>query len=315
MTAPPASMRLLGSRDVSGVVEVHDVEGLVDLLRPLPARIEPLLVVAAQSQVAAARHTLSLARAGAPGATGVVHGSSLPPLARRGLVELLASWSQTLNASQLLVLCEAIERVMVAGVALTSVARLSDPGPSMAQHVRSWWPASRFVALTQPTSRVVTVGGDYLESLRLPGSGVPLHFAATAGDPVTETVVRGLAELLTGHAPTVVDAPPDSAARWGTTGFIEFCAVPQDLSPLVRTALDSAQECRSCGAALAWDQCRFCHARRPVAELTAEPHEPTEPAAPTPPRSPVEPAAPSADLSTDLKHADWLDAMIDQGER
>src|SRR6478609_1111098 len=121
MTAPPASMRLLGSRDVTGVVQVHDVAGLLDQLRPVPARIEPLLVVASRSQAAAASHTLSLARAGAPGATGVVHGSTLPPLARRGLVELLATWSTNLTASQLLVVCEAIERAMVAGAVLTSV--------------------------------------------------------------------------------------------------------------------------------------------------------------------------------------------------
>jgi hypothetical protein len=262
MTAPPASMRLLGSREVNGVLDVHDVASLVDGLRPLAARGEPLLVVAPAAHAARARHTLSLARAGAPGATGVVHGSSLPPLARRGLVEVLASLSGTLSSGELLVVCEALERTMVAGAAVTSVARLADPAPSMLLHLRSWWPASRFVVLTHPAPQVVAVRGGRTDALRLPETQVAVHFACAGPDGAMRALVDQLALRMTGVGPTVVEAPEDSPARWGTTRFAEFSAVPRDLSVLVRTALDAADECPSCGAPVAWSACRFCHARR-----------------------------------------------------
>src|SRR3954451_13033532 len=189
MTTAPGQVRLLGSREVGGVVGVDEVATLVDQLRPHAAREEPLLVVAAAAEATAVRHTLSLARAGAPGATGVVHASSLPPLARRGLVEVLSSMSGSFSAGELLLVCEALERTMTAGAAVTSVARRADPGPSMSQHVQSWWPSSRFVVLTHPHRVIVPVTGVDTAAVRLPEAAVPVYFASTGGDDATAGVV------------------------------------------------------------------------------------------------------------------------------
>jgi hypothetical protein len=67
MTAPQPGMRLLGSASVGGTLAVDDVGGLVDHLRPLASRAEPLLLITAVGDAATAARTLSLARAGAPG--------------------------------------------------------------------------------------------------------------------------------------------------------------------------------------------------------------------------------------------------------
>ncbi len=268
MAAAPGRVRLLGSREVAGVVDVDDVAGLVDRLRPHGAREDALLVVASASEAPAVRRTLSLARAGAPGSNGVVHASALPPLARRGLVEVLASMSGSFSAGQLLLVCEALERTMTAGAVVTSVARLGDPAPTMAQHVRSWWPSSRFVVLTHPHRQIVPVEGVDTSGVRLPEVDVPVYFACTAGDDVTAAVVEDLAQRLTGGPATVVEAPEESRRRWATRRFTEFSAVPQDLSVLVRTALDTATVCRSCGAPVAWTSCRFCHAAAPQETTT-----------------------------------------------
>lgn len=264
--AGAATMRLLGSHPVSGAAAVDDVPGLVQQLRPFAARDVPVLAVTAAADAATARRTLSLARAGAPGATALVHGSSLPPLARRGLLEVLGalscSTSRPMTAGQLLVVCEALERAMIAGAAVSSVARLADPGPSMTQHLASWWPPSRFVVLTHPHPAITRAVGDRPPSLGLPASSVPLHFACTDGDPRTRVVVDRVAEQLTGHPARQVETPEESRRRWGAASFTEFSALPQELSGLVRTALDAADECRSCGAPVVWDACRFCHATR-----------------------------------------------------
>lgn len=260
-TTAGAQMRVLGSRDVAGVLDVDDVDTLLGQLRPLPARTDPLLVVAPADVAARARRTLSMARAGAPGATGVVHASSLPPLARRGLVDLVTSLPGPLTAGELLVACEAIERTMVAGAVVGSLAKLASPAPRMAQHLAAWWPANRFVVLTHPAPRIARVERD-LSRLPLPPLPGPVHFATTAADVAYHVVVEQLAVRLTGHGATVVDAPEGSRERWGTTRFAEFCAVPQDVSGLVETALAAADPCRSCGAPVVWPSCRFCHALR-----------------------------------------------------
>lgn len=271
MTTPPGRVRLLGSREVGGVVAVDDVASLVDRLRPHAAREEALLVVASTDEADTIRHSLSLARAGAPGAAAVVHASCLPPLGRRGLVEVLGSMSGSFTAGQLLVVCEALERTMIAGAALGSVTRLADPGPSMAQHVRSWLPSGRFVVLTHPHRSVATLTSLDTSGVRLPEVDVPVYFARTGGDDPTGAVVDELAQRLAGGPAIVVEAPAESRRRWGTRRFTEFSAVPQDLTVLVRTACDAATECRSCGAPVVWSSCRFCHAAAPLAPAaTAE---------------------------------------------
>lgn len=261
MSTTSAQMRVLGSRDVAGVLDVEDVDALLDQLRPLAARTDPMLVVAPAEVAGRARRTLSMARAGAPGATGVVHATTLPPLARRGLVDIVASLPGALRAGDLLVACEAVESAMVAGAVLGSLAKLASPAPRMAQHVAAWWPSQRFVVLTHPQPQVVRVEQD-LSRVPLPAQAGSVHFAATASDVAYHVVVEQLALRLTGHGATIVETPAGSRERWGTARFAEFCAVPQDVGRIVDAALAAADACRSCGAPVVWDSCRFCHARR-----------------------------------------------------
>jgi hypothetical protein len=269
MTAPQPGMRLLGSASVGGTLAVDDVGGLVDHLRPLASRAEPLLLITAVGDAATAARTLSLARAGAPGANAVVHASALPPLARRGLIEVLGSLRGS-SAGQLLVVAEAIERTMLAGAVVSSVARLADPGPSMGQHLRSWWPRTTFVVTTHPHPAITSVARGDAGQVPLPWAAAPMYFARAGDDPITGAVADQLAQRLTGGPAGPVDLPPESARRWGAGRFTEFSALPRDLGLLVRTALDAAEECRSCGAPVVWASCRFCRAVRRL-EPTPEP--------------------------------------------
>jgi hypothetical protein len=274
-------MRLLGASEVGGELELDAVAELVDLWRPMSARTEPVLALTSAADAGLAEHTLSLARAAAPGATGVVHGSDLPPLARERVVDLLAALaaSHDLGAGQLLVVCEAIERTVVAGAVVRSVTRLASPGPSMGQHLRSWWPPSRFVVTTHPHETITSVGRE-TGDLPLTAAPTAMHGWVTTGDPAAGEIARAALALVTGRAPdrtddgveddvlavVEVDVPAQSRRRWATSRFVEFCALPVDVDVVVRTALASAQECRSCGAPVAWAACRICHARRPVAD-------------------------------------------------
>ncbi|KQX65963.1 hypothetical protein [Angustibacter sp. Root456] len=273
-------LRVLGSRDVDGALDVEDVDTLLTRLRPGAARTDPLLVVAPAAQAERARRTLSLARAGAPGATGVVHASTLPPLARAALLEAVSELPSSFSAGQLLVACEAIERATIAGAVLGSLTRLAQPAPRMAQHLASWWPPNRFIVLTHPHPQIVR-GATGLEQLHLPPTGAPLAFRSTTSDVASHVVVEQLAVRLTGRGTSVVEAPEESRERWGTVRFSEFCAVPLDVSGIVHDALAAATPCRSCGAPVVWPSCRFCHSRGgPSDAEAAEAAESAESAAP-----------------------------------
>lgn len=262
MTSVQAPMRLLGSGTAHVDVQADDVGALVDHLRPIEGRGQPVLAVTSVAGAATAARTLSLARAGAPGVRGAVHASALPPLARRGLVEVLSSLAQRLPAGDLLVVAEAVERAMVAGAVLSSVTRLADPGPTMPQHLRSWWPGSSFIVVTHPRPAITVLSRGAAAVDALPEVVAPMFFACTGGDATSRAVTEQLAGRLTGMAAVEVATPADSRRRWGTGRFSEFSALPQDLTTLARTALDAADECRSCGVPVVWDVCRFCRAVR-----------------------------------------------------
>ncbi len=255
------TMRLLGSRSVSGVVALDDVGTLVDLLRPAPARGEPVLVVVPRDDGPAARRTLSMARAAAPGSHAVVHETSLPPLARGHLVDVLGSLSPRLTAGELLIACELVEASVVAGALLHSVTRLGSPAPSMGQHVRSWLPSSRFLALTQPEPAVTLLDARFPDDVGLPQTRPGWRMTRTPADPGDEAAVLLLAERLTGGPADEVPAPAASQSRWAST-FCEFAAFPTDLVTSVRAAVAEARACRSCGAALVWSRCRVCGAHQ-----------------------------------------------------
>lgn len=260
-TTTRASMRLLGSRSVSGIVAVDDLAALVDQLRPAPARSEPVLVVVPSEQGPAARRTLSMARAAAPGAHAVVVETSLPPLARQHLVDTLTALSPRLTSGELLVACELVEANVVAGALVHSVTRLSQPAPSMGQHVRSWLPTTRFVVQTHPTQHVTRLDlrnpHRYLPRASKPG----WELRCTDVDPRDATAMRLVAERLTGTPAREAPAPPGSADRWKGT-FCEFVAFPVDGTRELQAALSAARPCRSCGAAVIWPSCRVCGAQQ-----------------------------------------------------
>ncbi|GMA88162.1 hypothetical protein GCM10025868_34120 [Angustibacter aerolatus] len=83
-------MRVLGAPDLRTTLDVGDVDALVERLRPPAARADPFVVVVPAAAAATAARTVSLGRAGAPGAVGVVHASTLPPLALDVVGDLLA---------------------------------------------------------------------------------------------------------------------------------------------------------------------------------------------------------------------------------
>lgn len=257
----PATMRLLGSRAVSGVVAVDDVAALVDHLRPAPARSEPVLVVVPSDQGPVARRTLSMARAAAPGAHAVVVETSLPPLARQHLVDTLTSLSPRLTSGELLIACELVEANVIAGALLHSVTRLSRPAPSMAQHVRSWLPSTRFVVQTHPTQHVSRLDHQDPDSYRPTEPRPGWQMRCSEVDPSDEAAMRLLAEQLTGAPAREAPAPAGSADRW-KSAFCEFVAHPVGGAPGLQAALSTARPCRSCGAAVIWPACRVCGAQQ-----------------------------------------------------
>lgn len=262
------TMRLLGSRSVSGVVAVDDVGTLIEQLRPTPARGEPVLVVVPTDDAPTARHTLSMARAAAPGAHAVVHGTALPPLARRHLVDTLTSLSPRLTSGELLIACELIERDVVAGALVHSVTKLGSPAPTMSQHVRSWLPSSRFLVQTHPAPKVTLLDLQSPDALELPDTRPGWRVVCTPVDPGDEAAVLLIAQQLAGVPADEVPAPESSHDRW-KSAFCEFAAFPADITPAVQHAIADARPCRSCGAALVWPQCRVCGAQQRDDEWTS----------------------------------------------
>lgn len=140
---------------------------------------------------------------------------------------------------------------------LPSVRRLDTPGPSLAQHVRSWVPRSAgFLVEYAPLGRVHSVNRYRRGALRTS--------AIFGGDALPDAALR-FAWSMAGHRQLVAAPTQDLQARYGTAAVeLAALAAPLPLWP----EDDHLPVCGTCGVPVPQRVCPYC--RGVVTRLTQE---------------------------------------------
>lgn len=246
----------------------------------VPPRLAPLAHRMA-SAVASTRPSIAV-RVEAPKAslTALVQAVTLSATVRGSLNGAHASIRQTLEQTAW-------------GAWLPSVARLSNPAPSLVQHVQSWLPGGQgYLAMAQPRGWVARLplspadvadvshrlslssalpangdSGDVVRQARTPRGEIQ---CVTDGD-LPEAAIAALFALGADRRPLRREVRDDPKAAWGSKGAVEFAVSPGAPSdPGAPTG-----RCPTCAEALWGPACPFCRVRAPETPtdhpLTASP--------------------------------------------
>ncbi|WP_078662521.1 hypothetical protein [Streptomyces bicolor] len=153
-----------------------------------------------------------------------------------------------------------------AGALLGSVAKLDRIPVDLKSHAKSWVPGSQFGVLAHPNPQLVRMGPGV--ALDGPEFGTSLLFAK--GQLQSDWVTTALAPSWKAQGLREAALPAESAAWWGTSKLIEFCAYLPDLSVLYQLVTSVRQNsCHWCGIDVIGDRCVFCSAIPPAHEQPA----------------------------------------------
>lgn len=195
-----------------------------------------------------------------------VHRTALPPLAATVLASLASACGPHLPSAGLLAsLLEDLEAELHVFTWLGSVASLSNPSPSIGQHITSLMPGSAFGVSSWPEPSVHPIKRGE-PSVPLPPIERPsrLVVAPRAGDAawITETINAALGRLPVRTIEPTLHGPE----WWGTQKLVEGVVYPVDVPELAHDLMTGLEPwaCRWCSELIARSPCPFCgHRGRP----------------------------------------------------
>lgn len=153
-----------------------------------------------------------------------------------------------------------------AGALLGSVTKLDRIPVDLKSHAKSWVPGSQFGVLAHPTPHLVKMG----PSVTLPGPEFGTSLLVAKGQLPSDWVTTTLAPSWRARGLREAALPAESAAWWGTSKLVEFCAYLPDLSVLYQLVTSVRQNsCHWCGIDVIGDRCVFCSAIPPAHEQPA----------------------------------------------
>jgi hypothetical protein len=190
----------------------------------------------------------------------ILHESLLPPLGGSVLVAIAAAIAPLVGGAGLLAAAlPRIERDLVTGAWLSSVAGLHHPSPSLSQHAASMVPWSSFAVIASPLERIAKLTRKRA-SIEVPRPRQPYGLLIADRDGNPEWVRRAVLPNL-GSPPTREVKPTElGPTYWGTPRLTEFAAYPVDIAAFTEHARAGlmAVSCRWCGEEIVADPCPFC---------------------------------------------------------
>lgn len=238
-----------------------DLDDLVDVIRLGQERHGHVIAIYPAWQAEPALRRLETVRAATDSRRLALYGTSLPPLAGAVLGSLVSAAGAYVGSAGALVSgLGALERELVVMAYLGSVAGLSFPSPSIAQHVASWWPRSSFGVFFRPQPSIKLLTKKQRDWVPVPTTYRPqsVVVAAREGDRawVDDRVLPAL-----GSPPTKeVEATELGPVWWGTSRLVEIVAYPVDIPVTARRVCHEipGASCRWCDETIASDRCPFC---------------------------------------------------------
>jgi hypothetical protein len=187
--------------------------------------------------------------------------TSLPPLAGAVLASLASAAAAHVSSAGLLHAgLPALEKELVICAWLGSVAGLSRPTPSLAQHILSVAPPTSFGVTLQPTEEIRRLT-KVDRSIGVPSTHRPMCLVVAAREEagarwIDEVIAPGL-----GSPPVkAVDPTPNGPRWWGTSKMAEAVAYPIDIPVVARRMVQDLRPvlCRWCRRPIAAQVCPFC---------------------------------------------------------
>jgi hypothetical protein len=196
-----------------------------------------------------------------------VHRTPLPPLAAAVLASVASACGPHLPSAGLLAsLLGDLEAELHVITWLGSVARLTSPQPSMAQHVASLAPGAAFGVSSWPEPAVHRiVAGE--PSVPLPTLARPSRLVVAPAGGNVEWITQAVNGALGGLPVRTVDPTPHGAKWWGTGKLVEAVVYPADAAALAGELMAGVEPwaCRWCSELIARSPCPMCgHRARPV---------------------------------------------------
>jgi hypothetical protein len=203
-----------------------------------------------------------------------VHRTALPPLAGAVLASLVSACGPHVPSAGLLAsLLGELEAELHVITWLASVTGLSNPSPSLAQHVASLAPGAAFGVSSWPEPSVhrITAGEPSVPLPTLSRASRMVVAPAPGGDVewITQTVNRALGGLPIRQ----VDPTPHGPKWWGTGKLVEAVVYPADAGALAAELIAGLEPwaCRWCSELIARSPCPMCgHRARPVRRRGAQ---------------------------------------------
>jgi hypothetical protein len=244
------------------------LERLADTLDTAISRRAAVLAILPSWAAEPGRHGLETVSAALAAPRVIIHESPLPPLGGSVLVAIAAAIAPAVGRGGLLAAAlPRIERELLVGAWLSSVAGLQHPSPSLSQHAVSMAPWSSFAVIASPVTRIVRLARKH-GSINAPRPGHPFGclIADRDGNPgwVRAWVLPDLG------APPTREVRPTTLGPtyWGTSRLTEFATHPVDIAAFATRATSglAVASCQWCGEDIAADPCPFCGVRRGARE-------------------------------------------------
>lgn len=230
-------------------------ESLEEALRPV-AEGQPVLFIVDDREAASQEQLVSHARAARTFTDVTIHRSALSPLGISALVQAARSLAEETSAARVHDLLPQLEASIRCFAVLSSVSKLRDPNPSLLQHMRSWWPSTRFLVEAggsvhrfRPLSKSDPVGPRPAQS---PSVLLVAGGESEMREERTEHLVRGLS------AASVLARQVPAHTWWGTKPLAEYCLAPLDLHGIITGHEAVARHCPWCREGTSAHPCRLC---------------------------------------------------------
>lgn len=268
VTALRSSLGLSGNHDGLAVADIRHPDAVETAIWKLGRGGDTIIVTCRQGDADEVRRQLTFTGIRYPGLRTCFEplpGSPLAVGVVSSLVDDIGSNDDALPW-QLSALDHLREHLWSA-VWMPKVSGLCDPSPSLAQHVRSWFPGSGFLAVSAPIPAVLKAGKAPITGL------VPIPDSALIHSPLSSPtwVVPAITTALSPQSVSEVATVRDQVDEYGSADVIELIAAPVAFHSDSRPPAGSIVTCPACDTRHARTTCPVCQMSTAPDESVAQP--------------------------------------------
>lgn len=269
MTRLRSALGLSGEHDGLAVADVRHPDAVESLLARLHRGGDLPIVTCQTSDTEEVRRLLTFTAIRYPGFRVCLEPIGGTPMAVgviSSLIDDLGSGHDVDDVPWRLSALDHLRQTTWSAVWLPRVSGLTDPTPTMFQHVRSWFPGSGFLAMHAEGGKVLPIDKAIDQIAPRPDSAL-IHSPLSGSTSIVDTVAAALEP----RSVSAVSTVREQVDAFGTAQAVELIAVPLSFHSDSRPSGESIVECPGCGQHHARSWCPFCKmvapsGRPPVAQ-------------------------------------------------